>query len=77
MTLHQAEAYGKLAWICFLKHYIIFLDIHVRCEVSSYCGHIEVIEKMNLIDDNMARNAVGADYDVLSEIKQQQANPQA
>ena len=45
MTVHQAEAYGKLAWICFLKHYIIFFDIQVRCEVSSYCDNISIIRQ--------------------------------
>ena len=30
MTSHRAEAYGKLAWLCFLKHYIIFLNLQVR-----------------------------------------------
>ena len=35
MTPHRAEAYGKLSWICFLKHFIEFFNIQATCKVIS------------------------------------------
>ncbi|WP_317203152.1 hypothetical protein [Janthinobacterium sp.] len=74
MTAQRAEAYGKLSWICFLKHYVAFLDIQVRCEVSSFCDNMGVIQQTPFSTSNTAREAILPDYDILKEIKTQQEN---
>ena len=73
MTAYRAEAYGKLAWLCFLEHYSTFMGIEIKCEILSYCDNSEVI-KQSRFNKNPASagEAKRADYDVINQIQEVQ-----
>lgn len=66
--ISQAVAYNcKLAWICFLKNDIVFLDIQVKCGVTSF----SICVICQTIRANGKRGSATV-YDILQEIRIQQ-----
>ena len=67
MSSYRAEAYGYLAWMCFVSRYPQFLAIDIKCKIRSFCDNLEVI-KHTKYDDCSAWAAIRADYDVIRQI---------
>jgi hypothetical protein len=44
MTSYRAEAFGKLAWICFLNRFIQLNKVKVKCTIKSYCDNEAVVK---------------------------------
>jgi hypothetical protein len=72
MTSHRSEAYGKLAWMCFVLHYTEFLGIEIKCAINSYCDNIAIIRGTKFNKEKTAFNSLQADYDILAQIADQQ-----
>jgi hypothetical protein len=70
MSSYRAEAYGKIAWLIFLKHYTTFFKATIRCTIKSYCDNKELINQTRFsVDLSNVWECMRADYDVLKEIE--------
>jgi hypothetical protein len=69
MSSYRAEAYGKIAWLIFLKHNAKFFNVTIQCTIKSFCDNKEVINQTKL-SANLANvwECLCADFDVLKEI---------
>ena len=72
MTSQRAEAYGKLAWTCFIIQYSQFMGIEIKCSITSYCDNIGVVQQTAFDISRSARDSIKADYDVLWETTEKQ-----
>ena len=73
MSSYRAEAYGKLSWILFLKHFTPLLHIRTQCTFHSFLDNLEIVRATQL-DSNIqfASSALIPDYDILNAIIQEQ-----
>ena len=72
MSSYRAEAYGKLAWLCFLLHYARFLGIEIKCKIKNFCDNISVVRQMAAMREKTARDARQPDFDVIWQILETQ-----
>jgi hypothetical protein len=71
--LTSYRAFGKLAWICFLKRYIEYHGIKVECRVRSFCDNESVIRHTRFSHRHLRTNtALKADWDALRTIAVEQ-----
>jgi hypothetical protein len=69
MSSYRAEAYGKIAWLIFLKHYATFFNVTIRCTIKSYCDNKELVNQTRFsADPSNIWECMRADYDILNEI---------
>jgi hypothetical protein len=74
ITSYRAEAFGKLAWICFSKRFIEYHGIKAVCRVRSFCDNSSVISHTRFSHRHLRTNtALKADWDVLRAIAIEQA----
>jgi hypothetical protein len=75
MTSYRAEAFGKLAWICFVKRFIEYHGIKTECRVRSFCDNESVIRHTRFSHKHLRANtALKADWDVLRTIAIEQGS---
>jgi hypothetical protein len=73
MTSYRAEAYGKLSWILFLKHFKQYFNISPQCQINSFLDNKEIVRSTSLHQDHLyASQALCPDFDLLIAIQQEQ-----
>ena len=73
MSSFRAEAYGKLSWIIFLKHYTTYYHITPTCQIISYLDNLEVVKRTSqTMDYTRLSTALFADYDILIAIHREE-----
>jgi hypothetical protein len=74
MTSYRAEAFGKLAWICFLNRFIQLTKVKVNCMIKTYCDNESVIKHTRFEKRHTSSGStLRADWDVLRTIAIEQA----
>jgi hypothetical protein len=73
MSSYRAEAYGKLSWIIFIKHFLEFAHITPECLFHSYLDNLEIVNHTQLSSNlTFASAAIIPDYDILIAISNEQ-----
>ena len=70
MSSHRAEGIGKLSWLVYIKHYLIFNKLNIKCKVTSYCDNKAIVDQTGIhIDYTRSKEAMDPNYDVLRTIQ--------